>query len=210
MTEKDTIKTIKSVNESKFKEKGSLFIGQTFQISCKKESDAILNSARKKHYDATHVCFAYQLADDSFQYSDDGEPNGTAGIRILNAINHFSFSNTLVLVIRYFGGIKLGVGLLGRAYYKAAFDVLSSAETEKLRFFSRIKITFDYSFTSQIHHIIKQYSAINIQNKFEENPIVECSVEVKNLQKLLEALNQSSSGKVQPEIINPSELISVS
>jgi len=210
MKEKSPIKTIKSVNESRFKEKGSLFIGQTFQINCKKESDTILNSARKKFYDATHVCFAYRLSDESFQYSDDGEPNGTAGIRIFNAIDHFAFSNTLVLVIRYFGGTKLGVGPLGKAYYKAAFDVLNSAETEILSFFSRIKIVFDYNFTSQVHHIIKQYSAINILNKFEEKPIVECSIEVKKLQNLLEELNRSSSGKIKPEIINQSELISVS
>ncbi len=205
----NSIKTIKSFSESKFKEKGSVFIGQVFQITRKEQSEAILNKARKKFYDATHICFAFRLDDNSFHYSDDGEPSGTAGIRILNAIEHFSFLNTLVLIIRYYGGTKLGVGPLGKAYYQTAFDVLNSAKVETQKYFSRVKIEFDYNLTSQVHHIIKQYSVINIQNKFEEKPIVECSIEVKNLQKLIDELNQSSSGKINPEIITRSELITV-
>jgi len=206
---KDLIKTIKDFNDAKLKEKGSVFIGQAYKINYKSDVDKILTEARKKFYDSTHVCFAYKLSDNSFHYSDDGEPSGTAGIRILNAIDHFSLVNTLVLVIRYFGGTKLGVGPLGKAYYEIAHHVLNTAKTENQKYYSKVKIIFDYNLTSQVHHIIKQYSAIRIVNRFENLPSIECNISSGRARKMFDELSQASAGKIQTKIIKEFELISV-
>jgi len=210
MEEKSSIKTINSFNESKFKEKGSIFIGKAYEVKNKNEADTLLAKVRKKYFDATHVCFAYRLVDHTFQYSDDGEPSGTAGIRIMNAIEHHNLTNTLVMVIRYYGGTKLGVGPLGKAYYKAAYDTLTSAKIKTQKFYSIIKIIFDYNFTSQVHHIIKQYSAIKISNKFETRPIIECSIESDKISSLIDELVQHSSGTVKTVILKKDVLIDVS
>ena len=210
MEEKSSIKTINSFNESKFKEKGSIFIGQTYEVINKNEAETYLAKVRKKYFDSTHVCFAYKLVDDTFQYSDDGEPNGTAGIRIMNAIEHYNLTNTLVLVIRYYGGTKLGVGPLGKAYYKSAYNTLATAKIKTQKFYSIIKIIFDYNFTSQVHHIIKQYSAINIRNKFEAKPIIECSIESHKIPTLIDDLIQHSAGTVETVVLKKNVLIDVS
>lgn len=210
MATKSSIKTINSFSESKFKEKGSVFIGQAYEVKNKNETDTFLFEARKKYFDATHVCFAYRLVDNTFQYSDDGEPNGTAGIRIMNAIEHFDLTNTLVLVIRYYGGTKLGVGPLGKAYYKAAYDSIFSVKTKTQKKFSIIKIIFDYKYTSQVHHIIKQHSAINIRTQFETKPIIECGIEADKIPSLINELTQHSAGTVKTEILKKDELITVS
>jgi len=86
-----SIETIINLSEFQFKEKGSLFVGRLFPIQSVDEAESILAEIRKKYYDATHNCYAYKfIADESFNYSDDGEPSGTAGIRIFNAIKHFN------------------------------------------------------------------------------------------------------------------------
>ena len=113
----EEIKTIKKSAEVKFKEKGSLFLSKSYNITNVENVEDILNNLKKEFFDATHRCFAYRLNSvstaNNFRYSDDGEPSGTAGIRILNAIDHFELQNCLIAVIRYFGGTKLGVGPLG-------------------------------------------------------------------------------------------------
>lgn len=116
----------------------------------------------------------------------------------------------MVLVIRYYGGTKLGVGPLGKAYYQAAHNVLVSADIKTKNFFSLIRISFAYNFTSQVHHIIKQFSAINIRNKFEGNPIIECNVKVDKIPFLINELKQHSSGTVKIKILKKSKLITVS
>ncbi|MBI5727800.1 MAG: YigZ family protein, partial [Ignavibacteriales bacterium] len=109
--------TISEKAEFRLKEKGSLFTGIAFPVRNVQECDEILAQHRKDFYDATHVCYAYRIINGPVKYSDDGEPAGTAGVRLLNAIEHFNYYNILVLSIRYFGGTKLGVGPLGKAYY---------------------------------------------------------------------------------------------
>ena len=126
----DKIKTIIKDSEFRFKEKGSVFIGLSFPINSEEDAESFLLSVRKKYYDATHHCYSYKLTDGTFKYSDAGEPNGTAGIRIYNAQNHFDLTGILTIIVRYFGGVKLGVGPLGKAYYETAYQNLKSSETE--------------------------------------------------------------------------------
>lgn len=140
--------------------KGSKFLGFVFPISDKKEAEDILEKHRKKYYNATHNCFAYSIGLDNeiFRYSDDGEPSGTAGKPIFQAIKHFELKNILVIVTRYFGGTKLGVGLLARAYYDAAFDVLNVAEKKTEYVTETLQIKVDYSFVTVIKRLLELVS----------------------------------------------------
>ncbi len=196
------IKTIVKISEHQFKEKGSQFIGRAIPIKDIKEAELFLSDVRKKYYDATHNCFAYKFIDEeSFKYSDDGEPNGTAGIRILNAIKHFNLSNVLIISTRYYGGIKLGVGPLGKAYYNSAKGAIESATIVTKENYSKIIIDFNYDFISDVHHFINLYKVKNIENLFNKNPQVRCLLKPEYFQKLVKELTLVSSGKIEITIL---------
>ncbi len=198
----DQIKTIKSRTETKFKEKGSLFIGLAFPVKSANEAEEILNKIKKEYYDATHHCYAYQIMENTPRYSDDGEPSGTAGIRIYNAITHFELTNILVISIRYFGGTKLGVGPLGKAYYQSAFDTLSQSSIVIKKNFLKAKIGFDYSLISKIHHYLSQYSVRITENRFEENPVIIFNIQANEYENLLKEITDATKGQSSLEIID--------
>lgn len=166
----ENIKTIVSPTEFKLKEKGSIFIAKSFPIISEDDANNLLNQQRKEFYDATHHCYSYKLQNRIFKYSDDGEPNGTAGIRIFNAQNHFELTNILTIVIRYFGGTKLGVGPLGKAYYESAFNSINQNEIIEKELYQNIVIEYDFSQSKTVHHLINK-NKIRIQTStFEEIP----------------------------------------
>ena len=193
----ESIKTIFKTAEYNFKEKGSLFVGRVFPIQNVIDAENILSETRKKYYDATHNCYAYKFIDEeSFKYSDDGEPNGTAGIRIYNAIKHFNLSNVLVISTRYYGGTKLGVGPLGKAYYNSAFGAIDNSTIITKVNYSKILIDFGYDFISDVHHFINTYNAQNIQNLFIQNPQIECMIKPEFIENLTNDLTAVSSGQI--------------
>lgn len=166
----EKIKTTVSPTEFKLKEKGSIFIAKSFPIISEDDANNLLNQQRKEFYDATHHCYSYKLQNRIFKYSDDGEPNGTAGIRIFNAQNHFELTNILTIVIRYFGGTKLGVGPLGKAYYDSAFNSINQNEIIEKELYQNIVIEYDFSQSKTVHHLINK-NKIRIQTStFEEIP----------------------------------------
>jgi len=196
------IETISETSEFQFKEKGSLFVGRLLPIQNIEEAEAILTETRKNNYDATHNCFAYKFIDDeTFKYSDDGEPSGTAGIRILNAIKHFHLSNVLIISTRYYGGTKLGVGPLGKAYYNSAFGAIENGTIVTKVNYSKIIIDFGYDFISDVHHFINTYKVQSINNLFNENPQIECLIKPEFIGKLTEDLTNVSSGKIEVKIL---------
>lgn len=154
---KEEFKTLAYPGEFRFKEKGSLFIARGLPIDSEESFFAELTAIKKEFYDASHHCYALRLKDDSFKYSDDGEPSGTAGIRIFNSLEHFDIYDAGIIVIRYFGGVKLGTGPLGKAYYFAAEQFLKSAVFVTKRPFSEIIINTSYDFISSIHHHISMF-----------------------------------------------------
>ena len=126
------------------KVEGSKFIASAFPVDLRFQAEEMLTKVRKKYFDATHHCFAYTLGSEGkeFRYSDDGEPSGTAGIKILAAIQSKDLSDILVVVTRYFGGTKLGTGGLGRAYFASAHRVLSDAAVVPKVVTEEMQITF--------------------------------------------------------------------
>ena len=127
----------------------SRFISFACQVSTVGQANFFIESISKQHYDATHNCYAY-LTEDGQKFSDDGEPQGTAGMPILNAIKGKNLHNVAVVVTRYFGGIKLGAGGLVRAYGKAASNVLEEAEKVQFLQCDLFKVKCDYSYVSSV------------------------------------------------------------
>lgn len=194
MTLPEQITTVKQFHQSTLKEKGSEFIAQIYPIRNHDDFETIINSVRKKFYDASHHCYAYKLSDDSKKYSDDGEPSGTAGIRILNAIEHFNLSNALVVIIRYFGGTKLGVGPLGKAYYSSAIQVIDESEHIKMILMEKITIKLPPSFISNIYRIVSNLNGKVEQTRFEQFLEVEIIIPPKNVDSLKNDLKDATKG----------------
>ncbi|MBV6511128.1 MAG: hypothetical protein FMNOHCHN_00607 [Ignavibacteriaceae bacterium] len=144
--------------EQAMKKKGSEFIARVFPLFGGEGYLTHLTALRKKYYDATHHCFAVKTIKEGVKYSDDGEPSGTAGVRILQAIDHFDLTEVLVVVTRYYGGTKLGVGPLGKAYYQSALDALSTIGTKEYHLYEKMRITFPHEFISSFYRISDRYS----------------------------------------------------
>ncbi len=191
------IRTIKEKTYTEITIKHSKFIGQAFPIATINEVNSILKEIRKKYNDASHNCFAYFIGNnkDIFRYNDDGEPNGTAGKPIAAAIQENDLTNILVVVTRYFGGVKLGTSGLYRAYYGAAKEALSEAEIITLPITTPISFTIDYTTYSQNQNIIFQ-NLINIKENFGD--MIEIIAEVPRNKKdeFIKRLTNISNGKV--------------
>ncbi len=156
----EQIKTITHFTETKYKEKGSVFLGKAYPIDSIEQCEEILSGLKKKFYDASHYCFAFKLINGNFKYSDDGEPNGTAGVRIMNALEHFELSAAMVVVVRYFGGVKLGAGPLGKAYYNTAYQTLKESEFVIKKPFIKISILVEFNLLSNVHRILANHNAV--------------------------------------------------
>jgi len=192
----EKILTVDNFAEVTYKEKSSVFIGQVYHCEMENEAANILEPIKKKYYNASHHCFAYKLISEQFKYSDDGEPNGTAGIRILNAIEHFNLINVMVVIFRYYGGTKLGVGPLGKAYYTSAYDVLEKAKKLEKVLFQKIIIEADFSYTSHIHRILVNHNATIENSEYQEKAIFECFIMPSELNKITFQLTNISKGEI--------------
>jgi len=196
----EKLQSIDTEAESKYKEKGSLFLGKAYPVTSKEEAEKILEKIRKEFFDATHHCYAYKIFGGTEKYSDDGEPNGTAGIRILNAINHFNLINVLLIVIRYFGGTKLGVGPLGNAYYQTAHGTLENAQKRELGIFKLARITFDYEHSNQVHRLLNLFKAREIRNDFLGNrPVIHAHIPVDEYSRFTKTLEEATKRQIEIE-----------
>ncbi|GMR25150.1 MAG: YigZ family protein [Ignavibacteria bacterium] len=204
MSYPEQIVTIDKFHELSSKEKGSIFIGQVYHCETEDEVHDTILGVKKKYFDASHHCFAYKFLNEKYKYSDDGEPNGSAGIRILNAIDHFKLLNVLVLVIRYFGGTKLGVGPLGKAYYSSAFNVLLETRRITKSLHQKIIIESDFNFISHIHRLLSDYEAIITVSEYHEKAKLKCWIKPSRISKITNQLLHISKGKI---VINPQEEI---
>lgn len=172
----DKIKTIVSERSFRLKEKGSVFVSISKPTANEDDAGQFLAALKKKYYGASHHCYSYKLVDGTFKYSDDGEPNGSAGVRIYNAQNHFELTGLISVVVRYFGGIKLGVGPLARVYYESTLKNLEEAEKEERILHQKIQIGYEFQQSKSVHHLISKYS-LEIQEKiYEQKPGMICLI----------------------------------
>jgi len=191
-----TIKTIAQPTEFKLKEKGSLFLAISQPIQEEDEAINCLAKIRKQFYDATHHCSSYKLQNGIFKYSDDGEPNGTAGIRIYNAQNHLEVTNLITVVIRYFGGTKLGLGPLGKAYYESAVASLENSTIEKKDLYQKIEISYDFSLSKSVHHFVSKNKLIITKNDFKALPKMTCLILPANISSFNSEMMAATQNKI--------------
>ena len=187
--EKDTYKTIASASEEVlYKEKNSKFFGYAFPVTTEEEIKEILERLRKEHFSARHWCYAYQIGTEKIQYraNDDGEPNNSAGMPIYGQIQSFEVTNVLVVVVRYFGGVKLGVGGLISAYKIAAQMALENSEIVERTIDKHFIISFGYAHMNKVMRIIKEKNLQIVSQKMEMDCEIEISIRKKNVQNLLD------------------------
>lgn len=186
---KDTYKTLSQPSEEVlFKEKSSKFFGYAFPINNEDEVKEALELLKKKHNSARHFCYAYQLGTESTSYrvNDDGEPNNSAGMPIYGQIQSFDVTNVLVVVIRYFGGVKLGVGGLISAYKTAAQMAFEVADIVEKTIDVHFIISFDYKNMNKVMRIIKEKNIEMVSQKMEMNCEIEIATRKKNAENIFD------------------------
>ncbi|WP_315190285.1 YigZ family protein [Capnocytophaga sputigena] len=186
----DTYKTIaSSVQEVIFKEKSSKFLGYAFPVTSEEEIKAHLEEVKKAHFSARHWCYAWQLGygtNQRYRANDDGEPNNTAGIPIYGQIQSFELTNILVIVVRYFGGIKLGVGGLVQAYKTTAQLTLQEAEIEEKLITEELCIRFDYPLMNKVMRVVKEQNLNITQQLLTENCELHLAIRQSDYQRMQE------------------------
>ena len=170
MTE-DTYKTITEVSEGTYTEKRSKFIAIALPVRTLKEIKVHLEAYQKKYYDARHVCYAYMLGHErkDFRANDNGEPSGTAGKPILGQINSYGLTDVLIVVIRYFGGIKLGTSGLIQAYKAAAIEAIQAARIIEKTVDEEITFFFEYPFMNSVMRIVKEEEPSIVRQGYEHD-----------------------------------------
>jgi uncharacterized YigZ family protein len=182
---KDTYNTIENAVENiLFKEKNSKFIGYAYPITSENEVKTHIENLKKEHFSARHWCYAYQIGTETlrFRANDDGEPSNSAGMPIYGQIQSFEITNVLLVVVRYFGGVKLGVGGLISAYKTTAQLTLEEADIVEKTIDKRFKITFDYKNMNKVMRIIKEKNLDIVNQKMELNCEIEIATRKKNAQ----------------------------
>ncbi|MCC9135642.1 IMPACT family protein [Pontibacter silvestris] len=180
--QEDTYLTIEAPSESLYKEKGSKFIGLAYPVYSEEDVKEIMAELKKQYYDARHHCYAYSLGADKSRYraNDDGEPNHSAGDPILGQIRSANLSNVLIVVVRYFGGTKLGVSGLINAYKTAAADAIANAVIVEKHEASQLLIHFSYPQMNDVMSLVKEYDLDVKKQQFE----LECRLTVEVRKKL--------------------------
>jgi len=176
----DKYTSISAPSEGLYKDRGSRFLGYAYPVSSEDEVLPLLKALSAEHHGARHVCYAYRLASfgsepEKWRANDDGEPSGTAGRQILGQIDSLGLSNVLVAVVRYFGGVLLGVPGLIKAYRTAAAEALAAAVKVELTATASRTLVFGYAQMPAVEKILKKYGLQATNREFAE----ECSLDVR-------------------------------
>lgn len=182
----DTYKTIFESAQAIYTEKRSKFIAIAFPVTTREEIKEIIDVYQKKYYDARHLCYAYMLGHErkDFRANDNGEPSGTAGKPILGQINSNELTNILIIVVRYFGGIKLGTSGLIVAYKEAAAEAIAQCEIIEKTVNDDIKVMFEYPFMNDIMKVVKDLSPQIISQSYD----TDCNIELRIRRSVMPAL----------------------
>lgn len=195
----DTYLTIKERSEGIYKEKGSKFISLAFPVSNENEVKDIIKDIKKEYYDARHHCYSYILGFDksTFRMNDDGEPSSTAGKPIYGQLLSKDLTNILVVVIRYFGGTKLGVSGLINAYKQATIDVLSNSCIIEKTVNELYSVSFEYVLMNDVMKILKDFDVIQQNHRFEMDCYLEFITRKSNSVKIVDNLSSISNVSVK-------------
>ena len=172
----DTFRTIKGPAEGLYKEKGSKFLAFAFPVRSVEEVKSHLDKLRKDYFDARHHCYAYILGatKEAWRANDDGEPSGTGGRPIYGQLLSADLTDTLIVVVRYFGGILLGASGLANAYKVAARDAIEHAEIIERTIDIRYRLQFEYALMNDVMRIIKEFGLVPRNQNFN----LDCRLDV--------------------------------
>ena len=191
--------TVSTISEGLYKEKGSRFLAFAIPVSGLIEIKEILAEKRKKFHDASHVCYAYILGTqgEETRANDDGEPSGTAGRPILGTLLSHSLTNTLLVVVRYFGGTKLGTSGLINAYREAATDAITRNTIVEKTVDVTLAIRFDYPFLNEVMRVIKKEAPVVVDRHFDTRCSMTLRLKEQEMPKLCSGLEKIESMEVQ-------------
>ncbi|MCR5111715.1 MAG: YigZ family protein [Ruminococcus sp.] len=197
--------TISAPAEASFVEKRSEFIGYIAPVKTNDEAVDFVNSIKAKHRKAKHNVYAYILRQDNIsRYSDDGEPQGTAGVPVLDVLQKRGLTDICVVVTRYFGGILLGGGGLVRAYSHAAALACEAAHTMNMCLCHRLTITSDYGMYGKISYLLPNFDTITVNSNFADEVTLEILVLTEKMDALVKELTEVTNGSAK--IVDKGEL----
>lgn len=192
--------TVLHASHAEFEEKRSVFIGHAMPVKTEDEALAFIKELKKRYRDATHNVYAYVLGDGTVQrYSDDGEPQGTAGMPVLDVIRKNGCTDTVIVVTRYFGGILLGAGGLVRAYSHAAKLALDAAEVATFEKYAVMRLVCPYTDYGKYLTELQKMCAVMDETEFAENVFLNFAVKETELAKLEKMITEVSFGKLASE-----------
>jgi uncharacterized YigZ family protein len=192
-------KTIRQPVTVELSIKKSRFMGMCFPVNSQDQAEGFIRDVQKDHYKATHNTYAYVLEPDGsvFKYSDDGEPSSTAGRPIYDAILGMGMTNVLVMVTRYFGGIKLGTGGLARAYGQSAKDALEAAEVVDMHRYRRLVMNADYGLVGSLQHFFEKFDHQVSNIDYLEDVTFHVDVAVGEVDAFITGLTELTNGQVK-------------
>ena len=199
MSEKK-IKRLKQTAQIEFIEKKSLFIGYAAYVSSEEEALAIIKSKKKEYADATHNVYAYVIGDSIARYSDDNEPQGTAGMPALNSIRMSGITDVVVVITRYFGGILLGAGGLVRAYSTASSLALEAGGEAIYESYIEFQVKCPYSDYGKICTELTSFQALLDSTAFEDEVTLNFAIKEDNIDAFKKRITDAFSGRICPEI----------
>ncbi|MBO5263592.1 MAG: YigZ family protein [Bacteroidaceae bacterium] len=205
MSQEDTYKTIEEQGEGIYTEKRSKFLAFAIPVTTVEQVKEIVEAYQKKYYDARHVCYAYRLGErgDQERANDNGEPSGTAGKPILGQIHSKELTNVLVIVVRYFGGVKLGTSGLIVAYRLAAAEALEAVPHIEKTINSEMTLRFSYALLNDVLRVVKEESPKVLEQVFDNECVVRLSMRLSRMPRLVERYEKlviSSKGDLKIEL----------
>lgn len=193
--------TVKAAASAEFTEKRSRFIGSIKPVSNEDEAAAFIAELKFGHRDAAHNCSAYLLRSGAQRYSDDGEPQGTAGIPILEILRRENVVNAVIVVTRYFGGILLGAGGLVRAYSHAAKLALDEAERLVMQPCAIFSLSVPYPLYDRINLLLVQHEITVLESDYAESVALRLRGPIAEIGKLTAEITEISGGQISPVIL---------
>ena len=192
MEEKDVYKTIAAPAEGQVTEKRSKFLAFAFPVRTVEEVKELVDAYSKKYYDARHACYAYMLGHErlTFRANDNGEPSGTAGKPILGQINSNELTDILIIVVRYFGGVKLGTSGLIQAYKAAAAEAIAAATIVEKTVDEQIVISFEYVLMNSVMRIVKEEEPAVVSQSFDNDCQMTLSIRASRMPRLRERMEK--------------------
>ncbi len=186
----DFFKTIASPSEGTYSELRSKFLAFAHPVTTVDEAMALVEQYQKKYYDARHVCYAYMLGHERlvFRANDNGEPSGTAGKPILGQINSNELTDILIIVVRYFGGVKLGTSGLIQAYKAAAAEAIAAATIVEKTVDEQITITFEYPLMNQVMRVVKEEEPAILSQTFDNDCQMTLAIRASQMPRLRDRL----------------------